>query len=638
MTRVEHSTGRPAPITVVYDGDGRQLQYGDVETSYDGLGRVATTSNGASGSTTYAYDNANQLTSIGYPKSIVDDLLGTALTVTHKHDADGRITEVATSRGHKATYGYDPEGRETDVTRPDGGVERRTYDAAGQLTTINDTTANGYSYAASHEYTAAGQNRVTNESSNQSGSKLQYSYDAASRLTSNGRGATYGYDPAGNQTTTATPGLGNRLLGDLAPALSLGSYDQVTQKFNEVNELTSTIPTSPLGTSSTFRYDPMGQRLARISKTAGISAGTTSYLWDQAGRLLSVDDSATNENSSYTYDDTGLRATQSRLQLLPNAWDRAGNLSLQLSDGKALYVHGADGLPLLSYKAGLIASVYHHDAQGSTRAVTSTNGTPRARYSYDAYGELNGNVKAAAAANPFLYRGQYTDASTGLQYLRARYYDPSTGGFLTQDPLEESTGDTYSYAGGDPVNASDPTGLSLIDTISDGVAGGLDIVTLGHGDEVSRAAASFLDGASGGISSDIAGKAFGFDPACADYGSSPIALAAGLLPTGRVGNAANGVRTFHRLESGTQTAETAAKQRRSGAVWGRPNRGSDMPSVDAYEGPLPSGKRGIEFETSVTPNRGSPPGRARWYGDRPGLRNEDGFAKLCVRVTKNTQC
>lgn len=461
VSRIEHSTGRPAPITLEYDEDGRRTKYGNVATTYDSLGRTASTSNGASGDTAYTYDAADQLTAIIYPQTIVDKLLGTGLTVTHAHDADGRTTQVATSRGHKTSYTYDAEGQATTVARPDNGTERRTYDAAGQLLTLNDATSNGYSYVADHKYSRTGQNELTDESANQSGSKLTYAYDAASRLASNGRGASYAYDPAGNATTLATQGLGSRLLGDLAPSLNLGGYDQVRQQFNEVNELVATTSASPLGESSTFRYDAMGQRLARASKTAGVSAGTTSYLWDQAGRLLNVDDSATNASSSYTYDDTGLRATQSNLQLLPNAWNRSSGMPLQLSDGNALYVHGPDGLPLLSYKAGLITRVYHHDAQGSTRAITTTNGTPVARYSYDAYGALNGSVEVAAATNPFLYRGQYTDGSTGLQYLRARYYDPRTGQFLSRDPVEDFTGTPYSYANGDPVNEADPTGLFL---------------------------------------------------------------------------------------------------------------------------------------------------------------------------------
>lgn len=324
----------------------------------------------------------------------------------------------------------------------------------------------------------------------------------------------------------ATQGLGNHLLGDLAPALGLGSYDQVTQKFNEVDELVSTAAASPLGASATYRYDAMGQRLARSSKTAGLSTGTTSYLWDQAGRLLNVDDSATNVSSSYTYDDTNLRATQSKLQLLPNAWDRSGDLPLQLSDGKALYVHGADGLPLLSYKAGLIASVYHHDAQGSTRAITSTDGTPLARYSYDAYGALSGNVKVAAATNPFLYRGQYTDATTGLQYLRARYYDPTTGQFLSRDPIEEVTGAAYAYAAGDPINRVDPTGLFDILGIGGFVKDNLRPVASGLAGVATVAACASGVGCPFALA---ANTAFQSALVLTDKGQSPSQKAAGVL-------------------------------------------------------------------------------------------------------------
>jgi RHS repeat-associated protein len=53
---------------------------------------------------------------------------------------------------------------------------------------------------------------------------------------------------------------------------------------------------------------------------------------------------------------------------------------------------------------------------------------------------------------------QYSDPETGLQYLRARYYDPSTGQFLTRDPLETQTGEPYAYAGDSPLNNTDPSG------------------------------------------------------------------------------------------------------------------------------------------------------------------------------------
>lgn len=57
------------------------------------------------------------------------------------------------------------------------------------------------------------------------------------------------------------------------------------------------------------------------------------------------------------------------------------------------------------------------------------------------------------------YAGQYTDAESGLQYLQARYYDPSAEQFLTVDPLVSQTMDPYSYTADDPFNAADPSGM-----------------------------------------------------------------------------------------------------------------------------------------------------------------------------------
>jgi len=65
--------------------------------------------------------------------------------------------------------------------------------------------------------------------------------------------------------------------------------------------------------------------------------------------------------------------------------------------------------------------------------------------------------------------------------------------------------------------------------------------------------------------------------------------------------------------------------------------GSDIPAVQAYTGPLPRGRRGIEFSTDIEPDSGSPPGQAYWRGPRVGVKVEGDFAKIKIRVIKNTQ-
>lgn len=94
------------------------------------------------------------------------------------------------------------------------------------------------------------------------------------------------------------------------------------------------------------------------------------------------------------------------------------------------------------------------------------------------------------------------------------------------------------------------------------------------------------------------------------------------LPSNRVNNA---------------NSADAKLQERSLEVWGRAPLASEIPTVQAYRGPLPDGKRGVEFETDVPPDRWTPPLQANWSGPRPGVRVEDGFARIEVKWPRNHQ-
>ena len=78
----------------------------------------------------------------------------------------------------------------------------------------------------------------------------------------------------------------------------------------------------------------------------------------------------------------------------------------------------------------------------------------------------------------------------------------------------------------------------------------------------------------------------------------------------------------------------AAQQVRSSEVWGQAARASVIPKAKAYRGALPEGLPGIEFFTDVAPDLGTPPGRAEWSGARPGVRVEDGWAKISAVITR----
>jgi RHS repeat-associated protein len=82
-------------------------------------------------------------------------------------------------------------------------------------------------------------------------------------------------------------------------------------------------------------------------------------------------------------------------------------------------------------------------------------------YDYDAFG--NKVNSTGTTPNNYLYRGEQYDPDLGLYYLRARYYNPATGRFMSRDPEEgkakvPASLHKYLYANGDPVNMTDPKG------------------------------------------------------------------------------------------------------------------------------------------------------------------------------------
>ena len=163
--------------------------------------------------------------------------------------------------------------------------------------------------------------------------------------------------------------------------------------------------------------------------------------------------------ASYVYDGDGKRASKTVSSVTtPYLYDANRGLPVLLEDGTRRYVWGLG----LTYEVESSAAlVYHVDGLGSVRALTDSTKAVVQTYESDEFG-----VPIAAtggSSQPFGYTGEQRDPENGLVYLRARYYDPSLGRFLSRDPHAGSRPhitalNRFAYSQNNPCKFTDPSG------------------------------------------------------------------------------------------------------------------------------------------------------------------------------------
>jgi RHS repeat-associated protein len=162
--------------------------------------------------------------------------------------------------------------------------------------------------------------------------------------------------------------------------------------------------------------------------------------------------------TTYTDDGNGLLQSETTGATTTNfTWNVQTSLPLLLSDGANYYIYGngTDPIEQIAVSGGATGYLLS-DKLGSTRAVTNSSGTVTGSVTFDAWGNETGT--SGSITTPFLFAGEYRDSASGFYYLRARWYDPTTGQFLSVDPMINDTAEPYAYAGNDPEGRTDPTG------------------------------------------------------------------------------------------------------------------------------------------------------------------------------------
>jgi RHS repeat-associated protein len=471
-------------VSYTYDHSGHVLTMvdpnGTTTKTYDTQGRVCWSLRGTSanacgsrpsGAVGYTYDDNGNVLQMTYPDGTV---------VSQAYDTGNRVcwtyvgsssNACASAPGGSITYAYDSNSNLTSETLPNGVVNSYTYDHANALATISDAKGGTTIFAAN--YTRNNDNMVTVDDSQPSNAR-DYKYTAKNQLcyahTSNGSacgsgGQTYpyNYDDAGNLTTNG----GNQQKYD--------SKNQLCWSYTGTSA--NACGSTPSG-GTTYGFDSNGDRTSQVPN----AGSATCYVYN-AGRLtLSTVKTGTGSSctspttvGTYAYDGQGLRMSKAVSGTTTNFHWSGSGLPLMLDEKVGAnytdYVYGPRG-NVLAQISGATTVYYSSDNLGSTRAITNSSGTSIATYTYSPYGDVTactGTTVTVAGSNlctgtvvvsnPLLYTGQYRDDETSLYYLRARYYEPGTSQFVTVDPALATTMQAYAYASGNPVNASDPTGL-----------------------------------------------------------------------------------------------------------------------------------------------------------------------------------
>ena len=404
---------------------------------YDPAGNIHNKTDYQGNVTTYQYDDSNRLTA---------ETNAAYLEVSYHYDPAGRLLDRILSNGAKTSYTYDTGGRLRSLVNTAAPNPNNTIVAA----VINSTT---YTRDAVGNILTALEAAGTSQAAGSS----TFTYDPVYRL------LTATYPTTANNETIAYDPVGNRT------KYTKGSTT-LYYNVNAANRYTTTNTTSATGpVYETYTYDKNGS-LTNITGNR-----TLTLTWDAHNRASQIQVGAITPYS-YQYDINSYRIAKNLNTIFNNYYLENGKLeSIYDNNGnvQAKYMRGSvidevvNGYQLNS-SGNMTNYTYHHDSLESVLGQSGNTGAVVAAQGYTSFGST---VNATGSSNNTLkFTGREQDAETGLYYYRARYYDPITGRFLSEDPIRSGI-NYYAYCRNNPINCRDPSGLRPdIDTYSTPVA------------------------------------------------------------------------------------------------------------------------------------------------------------------------
>ena len=479
ITNVAYSDGYTHSVAYTYDANGLLTQRidgaGTTTYTYDDLGRMLTTTNTAGGGTeSYRYDLSGALISKTDTSGVTSYTYTAGHRVTAMHYPQGGISE-------DTQFGYDSAGRRSDVWLQANAAhtvwaahENTTYDNSGRVTAVlgqngpSTSPTTVVSQTACYNTGSAAPTCSTGTTTDQA--KVQFIVDHVSGETStfgydnhatgqgqtgrllkvtvtggsNPRTYTYGYNTAGNRTSAAVTGT-----SPASQALT----------FNNANQITT----------AGYTYDASGNRTATPTIAATYNAAAQATTTTKAG-----------VTSTYTYAGTNsdevlkeATAGGNTYSLVYGHPDQSGLPEIEQINynGNLAYVQHdpTTGTPVMLQTSSNVNCLYMFDITGNPIVLSTSFNTTAYALQFDPYGaatQTSGSGGNGTTENPYTFHAGLQDRSTGYIKFGARWYDPATGTWTQQDtynaPLSPGNANRYLYAGGDPINASDPLGTDFL--------------------------------------------------------------------------------------------------------------------------------------------------------------------------------
>ena len=454
---------------------------------YEALGRwlVATNSN--------AYDSISYDAN-GHVTTWVERLAGASTyTLTYTYDAQSRVvTRSALSRGTPVRVTYDPtKGTITRFCAAAACASPQAFDAdyIPHTTAYTDTLLNpSWSRAdttdAAHLETSNGSINNTGTPMDLSAFRNTWTYDSLGRVTREGPGCCgpiYVYDAAGELVSACSwiypaPPARPLCYDEYGTHTNANSY-AYDPAGNRIDSLAGTV-VAPGNRTTTFKgyvltYDANGNVITKNGANSQWGTDSSSYTWDALGRLKSVTTwpaGGAHSTVTFAYDAAGRRVSKTVngvTQWYAHEGDQVTMILDSLGQRLKLELGWAPGTDNLAFvRTGSWTAVAITTPQiGTLRGLASpTPGAPlRKQYIASALGPWGETAADTGTVVPFRLAGAEYDQETKLYYMRARYYDPQLGRFLSEDPVGIAGGlNLYAYAGNDPVNQRDPSGLWCI--------------------------------------------------------------------------------------------------------------------------------------------------------------------------------